>query len=102
MSLLPHLQPNFKQGHVSQPIVKNHIYNLKRENLKVFMNALKSMKDLSDVIGENSLKELLFSISQDDATMGNILECSKIYKKDRNLLEFNNNKRPNLERKKSL
>ena len=103
MSVLPHLQQNFKQGHVSQPVIKNHIYNLKREKLKIFMNTLKSMKELSDVIGENSLKELLFLISQDNATSDNILKCSNIYKKDRNHKEFNNNnKRTNLKRHNSL
>ena len=92
MSVLPHLQhlqdENIKQGHPCQPPIKDYIYNAPRKDLKHLLNMLESIKELASVLGEKKTKELLFLMSQDNATSSNIFKNACIYKKDRNLEEF--------------
>ena len=105
MSILPHqhLCRNFKQGHPCQPPIKNYIYNSDRKNIKYLLNVLNSLKELSYVAGDNNVKQLLFLISQDEATSEEICKNADIYKKDRNLQEFNFNRNTKkMQRFKSL
>ena len=60
MSILPHQHQNIKPGHPCQPPIKNYIYNAQRKDIKYLLNSLKSIKELSNVMGEYGTKELLF------------------------------------------
>ena len=91
MSILPHQHQNIKPGHPCQPPIKNYIYNAQRKDIKYLLNTLKSIKELSNVMGEYGTKELLFLMSQDNAKSEDIFKNAIIYKKDRNLEEFNYN-----------
>ena len=92
MSILPHLHQqqdeNIKQGHPCQPPIKHYIYNAQRKDLKHLLNTLESIKELTGVLGEKKTKELLFLMSQDNASSSDIFKNACIYKKDRNLQEF--------------
>ena len=106
--LLPHQhqQQTYKieYGHPSQRPIKNYIYNTKRENIKALMDTLKSINELSKITGDENVKKILFTMSQDNATSNNILQCANIYKNDRNAIEFNSRfkKKKSLRRTNSL
>ena len=87
MSELRH-RAQYKQGHPSQPAIKNLIYNCERKDIKHLLNILNSAKKITNIIGEKNTKELFFLLSQDEASFSNILECTKVYKKDRNYEEL--------------
>lgn len=95
MSVLPHHRQIIKPGHPCQPPIKHFIYNSERKDIKHLLKALESIKELSNVMGEYGTKELLFLMSQDNAKSEDILKNAIIYKKDRNLEEFNYNSKKN-------
>tara|TARA_A100001015_G_C14522928_1_gene531094 strand:- start:109 stop:459 length:351 start_codon:yes stop_codon:yes gene_type:complete len=89
--LVEYFGNDVKQGHPCQPMIKNYIFNCERTDIKLFLNVLESIKNLTNIIGEDNIKNLLFLISQDTASSANIYQCANIYKKERNLNEYNLN-----------
>jgi len=71
-------------------MLKDFMENAQREKLSLMINLLESLYKFSSVVGEQSTKTFLKAVASDEASLELVRDCAKIYKKERNMNDFEN------------